>query len=36
MACLKDLKFLDYELIEEDVRSAARDKHKDEINEKEN
>lgn len=36
MACLKDLKYLDYELIEEDVRSAARDKHKDEINEKEN
>jgi hypothetical protein len=34
IACLRDLKYLDYELIEEDVRNAARDKYKDDINEK--
>jgi hypothetical protein len=31
IAYLKDLKYLDYELIEEDNREKAREKYKDEI-----
>lgn len=36
IAYLKDLKYLDYELIEEEVREKANEKYKEEIQEKEN
>ena len=32
---MKDLKYLDYELIDEEVRDKAREKYKDEIQDKE-
>jgi hypothetical protein len=35
IAYLKDLKYLDYELIEEDTREKANEKHKEDINENE-
>ena len=35
IAYLKDLKYLDYELIDEEVREKAREKYKDEIQDKE-
>jgi len=34
VAYLKDLKYLDYELIDEDFREKAREKYKDEIQDK--
>ena len=36
IAYLKDLKYLDYELIDDDVREKANEKYKEEIQEKEN
>ena len=35
IAYLKDLKYLDYELIEDELREKAREKYKDEIQDKE-
>ena len=35
MAYLKDLKYLDYELIDEEFREKAREKYKDDINDSE-
>ena len=32
---MKDLKYLDYELIDDEVREKAREKYKDEIQDKE-
>lgn len=36
IAYLKDLKYLDYELIEEETREKANEKYKEDIQEKEN
>ena len=36
IAWLDNLKYLDYELIDEDMRQAANERHREEINDKAN